>query len=162
MLTTSQRLVGLFILYKTYLHANVKTTPFYQMMLDLFAKKNPISISEKELLLNLIQSVPKVSKMTPKQYIEMSTRDKEKYGEVDLEPYRKAHVENMPCISLLHSASIMSSIDDFENQRLNFENFSLDDEEVLPQEFLPNIHRPIPSSDESYLFQSVPYMLLIN
>lgn len=155
MLTVSQRLVGLFILYEIYLHANVKTTPFYQIMLDLLTRKNSIHPAERKLLLSLVKSVPKISKLTPKQYIEMTNKEEEKNEEVDLEPHKKAHTENMPSIPLLNSASIVSVVDDFKKKQQILNSVILDNDEIKPQELLPDLYCPIPSSDESYLLQSV-------
>ena len=109
--------MGLYVLYEIYLHENVKTTPFYRLVLDLLSRKEVLHAAEQKLLTDFLQSVPRIAKQTPSQYI----REAEKTLSVpvpvpvplDLEPYRKAHVDNMPAVSLLHAASLSPLLTDF-------------------------------------------------
>jgi len=95
-----------------YLHEHVKTTPFYQLVLDLLSHSEDLHIAEQRLLSGFLRSVPKMSKQTPTEFI----AEVEKLGaerlQQDLEPYRKAHIEHMPNTTLLDSSSIINVISD--------------------------------------------------
>jgi len=168
MLTVSQRLIALNILYEIYLHENVKTTPFYQLMLDLLvaSSKHP---AETRLLNELVKSVPKISKLTPNQLIKSTEAEvpKTKFFETDMEPYKKAHTENMPIVPLIHSSSVPPVISDHNDipqakiQEIHNQSpvcVQLENEELELHEFLPNIERIQPSKDssnEDYLLTDV-------
>ncbi|MDR3549207.1 MAG: hypothetical protein P4M11_13260 [Candidatus Pacebacteria bacterium] len=107
-----QRLVGLYILYEIYLHENVKTTPFYQLVLDLLARADTLHVAEQKLLTDFLKSVPKVGKLTPSEYIMEAERLPAVRFQQDLEPYRKAQAENMPRTALHHSASLSAVVRD--------------------------------------------------
>ncbi len=163
MLDTPQRLAGLYILYEIYRHENVKTTPFYQLMLDLLS--SPIHISERKLLTELVKSVPKIAKLTPSQYLSQSVAESESVPAatigLDLEPYRKAHAENMPAAPLKAAASVPPMIDDFNNPHEALKASApvpifFDQDELTFGEFVPPQIRPIPfAADESYLLENV-------
>jgi hypothetical protein len=95
-----------------YLHEHVKTTPFYQLVLDLLARSESLHIAEQRLLSGFLRSVPKMSKQTPTEFIaEVEKLGAEKLKQ-DLEPYRKAHIEHMPNTTVLDSSGIISVICD--------------------------------------------------
>ncbi len=115
MLSTGQRLVGLYILYEIYRHENVRTTPFYQLVLDLLSKAESLHPAEQNLLVEFVKSVPKIAKQTPDAYIaEVAGKGGKPQIPVDLEPYRKAHKENMPKTGPISEASLLPVISDEE------------------------------------------------
>jgi len=156
MLTIPQRLVGLVILYEIIIHTNGKLTSLYQVGVYLLAK--PVNFAVKELLLTLLKSVPKISKMTPKQYMEMID---DKDQEIDIKAFKEGYKENSLAVPLIHLSSLLNAIGDYEDTH-GIANPFIDIDELLPQEFLPDMHRPLPSQDEYYLFQSVLYRDLRN
>ena len=107
-----QRLVGLYILYEIYLNENVKTTPFYQLVLDLLSRSSELHVSEQRLLADFLHSVPKVGKQTPAEFI--LTAEKTTTGKFnqDLEPYRKAHIENMPKTTIMNGSEVDAIVRD--------------------------------------------------
>ncbi len=107
-----QRLVGLYILYEIYLNENVKTTPFYQLVLDLLARADTLHVAEQKLLADFLRSVPKVGKQTPSEFIKEAEKSAPGKFQQDLEPYRKAHAENMPKTSPLYGAQVTSVVRD--------------------------------------------------
>ena len=166
MLTVPQRLIGLYILYELYRNENVKTTPFYQLMLDLLSSTVLTHPAEKKLLTELVKSMPKFSKITPSQYIKALEEEESAWRslELDLEPHRKAHSESMPCAPLIHSSSVSSIIMDNDNAmlgRTRSGEIALDEDETELNECLPVVERPIPAgNDESYLIEDVLVFLL--
>jgi len=116
-LTLRQRLVGLYILYEIYLHENVKTTPFYQLVLDLLSKADSLHVAEQKLLADFLRSVPKVGKQTPSEFIKEAEKSAPGKFQQDLEPYRKAHAENMPKSHLIYSSQITGTIRDEEDPK---------------------------------------------
>lgn len=116
MLNIRQRLVGLYVLYEIYLHENVKTTPFYQLVLDLLDHADLLHIAEQSLLMDFVKSVPKISKQTPKEYIAEANKMPRQQLLLDLEPYRKAHKENMPKTNEISAASLTSLIRDVDSE----------------------------------------------
>lgn len=152
MLTVSQKLVGLFILYEMLIHANGKITSLYQIALNLFS--NPVNVALKEFLHTLLKSVSKISKMTPKQYMEvLSTSKTEEQSNIDFykEPF-KANTFTTPLISLV---SILNTLDDYKDTSSCLPNLLLDSDELLQQELVPDICRALPNQDEFYLLQYV-------
>lgn len=153
MLTVSQRLVALFILYEVLMHSNLKVTSLYQIALNLLSR--PVAFAVKEFLPTLLKSAPKISKMTPKQYVEMINGTKSKSEEVDTEPFKEAYKANTFGTPLLHLASLMSTVDDFHDFSPTVENLFIDHDEVMMQEWVPEVYRAAPSGEESYLLESV-------
>lgn len=49
-MTLPQRLIGLYLIYETYKEANVKTTPFTQVILDMLSNSRQLLPSENRLL----------------------------------------------------------------------------------------------------------------
>ena len=120
MLSLRQRLIGLYILYEIYLHENVKTTPFYELVLDLLSKADTLHAAEQKLLMDFLKSVPKVGKQIPAEYIKEVEKSPPTKFQQDLEPYRKAQAENMPKTSALYASAISAVIrDDEDNEKLN-------------------------------------------
>jgi len=164
MLRPSQRLIGLYILCSIYFHEDVKTTPFYQLILDLLARVETLRIAEQKMLIEFVKSVPKFAKQTPVQYIREAEAEAEPPAKLlqDLEPYQKAHSENMPTTNLLNSASLTSVIRDEEavvpkkESQIHIDIArDLDIQETCFNEVLPPILTPINESDESYLIDNV-------
>lgn len=112
MLDLKQRLIGLYILYEIYLNENVKTTPFYQLVLNLLSAANSLHPAEQKLLMDFLRSVPKVAKQTPGDFIVGVQRAESERFRKDLCPYRKAHAENMPCTSPLYCAAVAPTLCD--------------------------------------------------
>jgi hypothetical protein len=154
MLTVSQRLVSLFILYEIVIHSNGKLTSLYQVAVHLLAR--PINFAVKELLLTFLKSIPKISKITPKQYIEMS-----KGQEIDMQFFKEAYKENTLVVPLIHLSSLLNTLGDYQDTP-DITNPFIDADELLPQEFLPDMYRALPSQDEFYLLQHVLYKDLRN
>ena len=117
MLSTRERLVGLYILYEIYLNEKVKTTPFYQLVLDLLESRETLHPAERRLLTDFLKSVPRIAKQTPIEYIQETEKAPADPSQPDLEPYRKAHVANMPKTSLLQGASTISILRDQDDYR---------------------------------------------
>ncbi len=159
MLSVCQRLVGLYILYEIYLNENVKTTPFYKLVLDLLARPEALHPAERKLLIGLIKSVPRIAKQTPMQYVKEAESEPPPRLDVDLEPYRKSQTENMPKTTLLEAASISPVVKDAEEKflpALKSEALPvLDPEEMLFSELAPELLRPTPTPDESYILSTV-------
>jgi hypothetical protein len=84
----------------------VKTTPFYQLVLNLLAKADTLHVAEQKLLTEFLKSVPKIAKQTPTEYIKEAEKSCPEKNFQDLEPYRKAHADNMPRTNLQHASSI--------------------------------------------------------
>ncbi len=112
MLNIKQRLVGLYVLYEIYLHENVKTTPFYKLVLDLLDRAETLHIAEQCLLIDFVKSVPKMAKQSPAEYITEIEKRPRQQLDLDLEPYRKAHKENMPKTTVLDSSALVPVIRD--------------------------------------------------
>ena len=110
----AQRLIGLYLLYEIYLHENVKTTPFYQLVLDLLSRRNKLHVAEQKLLTDFLQSVPRIAKHTPAQYIRDAEHAPPAKELQDLEPYRKAHIENMPTTLPLPAAALSALLPDVD------------------------------------------------
>ncbi len=104
--------MGLYILYEIYLHENVKTTPFYQLVLDLLARADTLHVAEQRLLTDFLKSVPKIGKQTPAEYIKEAERAGATRFRQDLGPYRKAHAENMPRTAGHFAASVNAVVGD--------------------------------------------------
>lgn len=104
--------MGLYILYEIYLHENVKTTPFYQLVLDLLSRSGTLHVAEQKLLAGFLRSVPRMGKQTPTEFIAEAEKAAPAKFHQDLEPYRKAHIENMPQTKLTDSAGIISVLCD--------------------------------------------------
>lgn len=99
-------------MYAIYLHENVTTTPFYQLVLDLLKKPKNLHPSERKLLTDFLKSVPKVGKQTPNEYVQESDKDEDGKYCKDLYPYYKAHAEHMPHTNLLCHSEVESIIRD--------------------------------------------------
>jgi hypothetical protein len=165
MLNVKQRLVGLYVLYEIFLHENVKTTPFYQLVLDLLDKAEHLHVAEQKLLNELVKSVPKIAKQTPNQYIKEAQSGSMTLIQQDLEPHRKAHAENMPKTGELNASSIITILRDQEETKSDNKQqnaveshpsvFTLDNEELLFRELVPEMLRPVPQSNEAYLLDDV-------
>jgi hypothetical protein len=123
MLNQRQRLVGLYILYGIYLHENVKTTPFYQIVLTLLSQANSLHAAEQKLLADFLRSVPKVGKQTPIEFIKGVEKPVPGKFNQDLEPYRKAHTENMPHTNLLQASEVINILHQ-PNDRKALENLN--------------------------------------
>jgi len=162
-LNISQRLVGLYILYEIYLHENVKTTPFYQLVLDLLAKPDSLHVAEHKLLTEFLKSVPKFAKQTPAEYIKEAEKSAPEKFQQDLDPYRKAHAENMPRTNPMHASSIPNILrDEHEStQNAGFTYSALDNDELALSELFPTALRPLPVTDEAYILNDVCKFLLI-
>lgn len=117
MLSISQRLVGLYILYEIYLDENVKTTPFYMLVLELLSRVETLHVAEQKLLTDFIKSAPKNSKLTPIDYIKEAQINHQPISHIDLELYRKTHIENMPKTTPLNASSVINQIHDEENTK---------------------------------------------
>ncbi len=115
MLSTRERLVGLYILYEAYLNEKVKTTPFYQLVLNLLESHNFLHPAERRLLTDFLKSVPRIAKQTPLEYMKETEKATGGLGQPDLEPYRKAHTANMPPTSQLQGASTIKVLRDEES-----------------------------------------------
>ena len=161
MLDVKQRLVGLYILYEIYLHENVRTTPFYQLVLNLLSQAELLHPAERKLLVGFVKSVPKIAKQTLNHYIQEAEHDSALEPELDLEPYRKAHAENMPKTSSLSACSITNLIRDEGSGLQRQDNIKLghttelDESELSLNELLPTMLRPEPIGEESYIVQNV-------
>lgn len=156
MLTVPQRLVGLFVLYEMLIHANGKVTSLYQIALNLFS--NPVNAALKEFLHALLKSVPKISKMTPKEYMEMLSTSKTR-EESNIDFYKEPFKTNAFATPLINLVSILNTLDDYKDTSSYLPNLLLDNDELLQQELVPDICRALPSQDELYLLQ---YVLLIH
>ena len=165
MLNVKQRLVGLYVLYEIYLHENVKTTPFYQLVLDLLDKAKLLHVAEQKLLIELVKSVPKIAKQTPNQYIKEAENESAMILQPDLEPHRKAQAENMPKTGYLSASSIVTVLRDQDKPNNSLKLLPsatshdaippLDNAELYFRELVPEILRPVPQPDESYLLEDV-------
>jgi len=114
MLSLKQRLVSFYILYGMYSNEKVKTTPFYQLMLEQLEKSQRLHPVEKKLLADILWSVPRISKRTPNDYSkESETTESDKFQQ-DFAPYYKAHAANMPKTSALSASSLIHVIKDEE------------------------------------------------
>ncbi len=100
------------LLYEIYLHENVKTTPFYQLVLDLLSRRGKLHVAEQKLLTDFLQSVPRIAKQTPAQYIRDAQHAPPAKELQDLEPYRKAHIENMPITQPLPASALPALLSD--------------------------------------------------
>ena len=118
MLNVRQRLVGLYILYETYLHENVKTTPFYPLVLNLLARIDSLHVAERRLLTDYLSSVPKIAKQSPLEYVKETERLGTTLQRPDLEPYRRAHADNMPATDPLSAAAVTPTVRDDEDSRV--------------------------------------------
>ena len=116
MLNIRQRLVALYILYETYLHDKVKTTPFYSLILNLLAHIDSLHPSERHLLIDYLKSVPKIAKQTPTEYVKETEKMAGPIVCPELEPYRRAHVENMPSADGLSAVSVTPTVRDDEDR----------------------------------------------
>jgi len=114
--------VGLYILYEIYLHENVKTTPFYQIVLTLLSQANTLHAAEQKLLADFLRSAPKVGKQTPIEFIKGVEKSVPGKFNQDLEPYRKAHTENMPRTSLLQASEVINVIHEPNNDQKTLES----------------------------------------
>jgi heat shock protein HspQ len=88
------------------LHENVKTTPFYQLVLNLLSNPQHLHPAEQKLLTDFLQSVPKVGKQTVNEFMQEVNKSVNKKSLRDLEPYYKVHAENMPRTNLLYSCEV--------------------------------------------------------
>ena len=139
----------------------MKTTPFYQLVLNLLENASSLHPAEQRLLIDFLRSVPKVGKQTPSEFIsEVEKSECEKFKK-DLSPYRKAHAENMPRTTLLHSSELISIISDesslpdiSSNSRKTVWS-TIKPDELQLNGLLPTILRPLPQSDESYIIDDV-------
>ena len=111
--------MGLYILYEIYLHENVRTTPFYQLVLDLLEKAETLHPAEQSLLVDFVKSVPKIAKQTPHSYISEALKVPSPQLPLDLEPYRKAHKENMPKTDEKSAASMLAVVNDRDEDLQN-------------------------------------------
>ena len=113
----------MYILYEIYLHENVKTTPFYQLVLDLLSHADALHVAEQKLLADFLRSVPKVGKQTPAEFIKEAEKSAPGKFQQDLEPYRKAHAENMPKTNLLYGSEVSPAIrDEFDPKTADYSN----------------------------------------
>ena len=158
MLSIPKRLVALYLLYEIHLNDHVKTTPFFQLIIDLLSGI-PIHPAEWKFLAEILRSATKVSSMTPNQYINLGSE--EKLEDVDIQPYMKAHAENMPIVPLINCTSIKTVIS--EEGSLPVDNIvpTLDSDEILLQELPPEIYRPLPTTEESYILKTVFFICII-
>lgn len=178
MLNIKQRLVGLYVLYEIYLHENVKTTPFYQLVLDLLGRAATLHVAEQHLLTDFVKSVPKIAKQTTTAYIAEAEKKPAPQLDLDLEPYRKAHKENMPKTSILGGSALIPLIRDVEEEQhdsLMYPAFNftireqpgqsvLDEEELQLRGFHAGFLRPAPvaESEQDYLLVDVLYYYSID
>lgn len=88
-------------------------------MLDLLAKADTLHVAEQKLLTDFLKSVPKIAKQTPIEYIKEAEKSIPVKFQQDLEPYRKAHADNMPKASPIHAASIPTVIRDEDSYETN-------------------------------------------
>jgi hypothetical protein len=114
MLSVGQRLVGLHLLYECYLHENVKTTPFYPLVLNLLQQPDGLHPAERRLLTAYLNSVPKIAKLTPAEYIQETEKTPPDSLSCDFEPYRKAHAGHMPQTSPYCAAALTPVLRDNE------------------------------------------------
>jgi len=82
------------------------------LVLDLLARADGLHVAEQKLLTDFLKSVPKVGKQTPTEFVKEAEKTVAAKFQQDLEPYRKAHAENMPKTSLLEAASISAVVRD--------------------------------------------------
>ena len=120
MLDTKQRLVGLHVLSKIYAQENVATTPFYKLMLDLLENSELLHVAEQSLLAEFVKSVPKISKLTPSEYIAQVEAAPPPNLQLDLEPYRKSQKLNMPKTNELNSSSLLPLLPDEDNKSSSY------------------------------------------
>ena len=106
------------MLSKIYEHENVATTPFYKLMLDLLESSELLHVAEKSLLIELVKSVPKISKLTPAEYISQIEATPPPRLQLDLEPYKKSHKQNMP--KTAEFDSILPIIHDEDNKSASY------------------------------------------
>lgn len=143
-------------MYEIYLHENVKTTPFYKLVLDLLTRSETLHIAEQRLLSGFLRSVPKMSKQTPTEFIAEAEKSGGGKFQQDLDPYRKAHIENMPQTASLDNSGIISTLsDDNKQPDSNSKMIGLDAEEGLLNTVLPVMLRPVSNNDESYIIDDV-------
>lgn len=102
----------MYILYEIYLNENVKTTPFYQLVLDLLSHADQLHPAEQKLLVDFLRYVPRMGKQTPGEFINEVKKSINGKFKQDLEPYRKLHAENMPSTSLLYHSQMNTVISD--------------------------------------------------
>ena len=88
------------------MNENVKTTPFYQLVLNLLSNPQYLHPAEQKLLTDFLQSVPKVGKQTVNEFMQEVDKSINKKSLYDLEPYYKVHAENMPLTNLLYSCEV--------------------------------------------------------
>jgi hypothetical protein len=151
LLTLKERLTGLYILCEIYSCDNVRTTPFYQLVLDLLASVEDLHVAEYKLLNGFLTSVPRVGKKTPADFIQEAEMGDTSKSSIDLEPYRKAHSENMPHTHLLHGAAVPPLlVDEDQEPPLDcLERFELAPEDLTLDEFLPCLLRPPATQPDS-------------
>jgi hypothetical protein len=139
----------------------VKTTPFYQLVLNLLENASSLHSAEQRLLMDFLGSVPKVGKQAPSEFISEVERSECGKFKKDLSPYRKAHAENMPHTSLLHSSELGLTISDTSpssdissSSRKTIWS-TIESDELQLDALLPAIIRPLPQSNESYIIEDV-------
>ena len=159
LLTQKERLIGLYILCEIYHYDNVRTTPFYQLILNLLASPEDLHVAEHKLLNGFLTSVLRVGKKTPEEYAKEAEIGEYAKPFIDLEPYRKAHRESMPHTHLLHEAAVPQLLVEGPEERAidRTAQGELNTEEINLEEFLPCLFRPLPMAEanEDYLLQDV-------
>ena len=144
----------------------MRTTPFYQLVLDLVGIPNSLQLPEQRLLEGFLKSIPKMAKQTPIEYLSEASKLPPPQFPSDLTPYQNAHNENMPKTNLLTKASTVPIISDSaanEEQKLGYlltasNQLILDEDELNLNEYLPGILRPIPFANENYLLEDVNFI----
>ncbi len=130
MLNIRQRLIGLYIIYGMYLNDKVKTTPFYQLVLDRLGQNDPLHLAERRLLTDILKAVPRVARRTPAEYIREANSSPD-LTPVELEPYRRAHAENMPKADAIHACSVAGVVGDLEPRAVELDGARSDEEKKL-------------------------------
>lgn len=106
-------------MYSAFQHENVRTTPFYQLVLDLLATPQNLHPAELFLLVDFVKSIPKISKQTPDQLVSDCSKNPIDTSQIvtDLQPYKKAHLENMPKTGDFEKSAIFPVIRDTDQDQ---------------------------------------------
>jgi hypothetical protein len=171
MLSVGQRLVGLYILFETYPHETVKTTPFATFLLNLLIRLDSLHLAERRLLVEYSRAGPKIGKHTPAEYVKEAERLGQEIPAPDLELFRQEVTANLIATDALSAASVAPTVRDDEEQRAQrltpppyrasvaedrvLTGASIDSGETQFAEFLPALLLPVPQFDPSYIVQDV-------
>lgn len=89
------------------------------MVLDRLSNPSKLHIAEEKLLSGFLRSVPRIENQTPTEFVAGAEKSEIEEQKQDLEPYHKAHIENMPHTNLLNKSGVAGLIRDGEEKAIN-------------------------------------------